>query len=178
MSTTIAQTLVPAGRLSYMFGQRMLTDVKPADFARLAPGKDGPVLSNHPAWVYGHLALYAPRVLEMVGYPEAESYKLPHFADLFKAGTDCCDDPACGKYPKMDEIVNAWSRGYEKALEVLPSIGDDVFARPNPAEGRMKDMFPTVGAMTGFMMAAHPMSHYGQISAWRRFMGMPAVSLG
>ena len=36
-------------------------------------------------------------------------------------------------------------------------------------------MFPTVGAAINFYLTGHVMMHAGQISAWRRCMGMPAA---
>lgn len=172
---SIADAIVPAGRIAFFYGQNMLKDVKASDFARLAVGKSGPVQSNHPAWVYGHLALYAPRVLGMVGVEEPAGFDVAKFEPLFKNGTECRDDAAGTIYPKMDEIVGAWTKGYERLLAALPGVSDAVFQRANPAEGRLKEMCPTVGAMCSFMIAAHPMSHFGQISAWRRMMGLASA---
>ncbi|MBX3387675.1 MAG: DinB family protein [Phycisphaeraceae bacterium] len=168
----IAEAIVPAGRIAMSYGQNMLKDVKGSDFARLAPGAAGRVKSNHPAWVFGHLALYAPRMLGMVGVNEPAWFDVAKFEPLFKNGAECRDDAEGTIYPKMDEIVGAWSKGYDRVLSVLAGVSDEVYMRPNPAEGRLKEMCPTVGAMCCFMIAGHTMSHYGQVSAWRRMMGM------
>ena len=47
-----------------------------------------------------------------------------------------------------------------------------IVAKGNPAEGRMKELFPTIGAVSAFLLSGHQMSHFGQISAWRRFVGL------
>jgi hypothetical protein len=39
-------------------------------------------------------------------------------------------------------------------------------------EGRMKELFPTVGAAVNFLVVGHTQSHLGQISVWRRLMGL------
>ena len=45
-------------------------------------------------------------------------------------------------------------------------------AAPNPAEGRMRELFPTLGSVHCFYAGGHMMSHLGQFSAWRRMEGM------
>jgi len=42
----------------------------------------------------------------------------------------------------------------------------------NPMGGRMSEMFPTMGSAVMFMCGSHMQMHLGQISAWRRVMGM------
>ncbi len=64
---------------------------------------------------------------------------------------------------------------HEAVAEALVNVSDDVFAGENPAEGRFKEMLPTIGATVNFLMNNHPMAHLGQVSAWRRAMGMGGV---
>ena len=174
---SISAAIVPSGRTSHFYGVSMLNGVTPAQFARHAPGPDGKrVVSNHPAWVYGHLACYNARIMELVERPEdARKLALPSFMELFKNGTECKDDAAGTIYPGMDEIVQAWQKGHEHVLAVLPEVGNEVFEKPNPAEGRFKEMFPTVGSAVAFLISGHPMSHIGQVSAWRRMFGLPSA---
>jgi hypothetical protein len=37
----------------------------------------------------------------------------------------------------------------------------------------MRDLFPTIGAAINFYLIGHVQVHLGQISAWRRGMGLP-----
>ena len=63
----VADIITANLKVSLDLGQAMLTGVTPEMFAR-SPMKDGkPVNTNHPAFVYGHLALYGPRMLTLVG---------------------------------------------------------------------------------------------------------------
>ncbi len=173
----IARTIIPAGQRSHAFGGQLLKGIDKNAFARLAPGDAGRLVkSNHPAWVFGHLAVYPARVLELIGHPDAAAAKNPRFEDLFKNGTDCHDDAAGTVYPTMEEITGAWDKGYQKVLDAIAEVPDEVFARENPAEGNFKQSFPTVGSAVGFLIAGHPMMHFGQVSAWRRFMGLPSAS--
>jgi hypothetical protein len=169
----IGKTIAPAGNVTLALAENMLKGVTPGMFARLAVGRDGkPVQSNHPAWVFGHLASYVPRALEMLGHADAAKFKNPAFEELFKNGTPCRDDAAGSIYPAMEVVTKAYFDGYRTVLAALANVADETLLKPNPAEGRMKELFPTVGAVISFLIAAHPMSHLGQVSAWRRFMGL------
>lgn len=172
----ISHTIIPTGQMSMHFGSLLLKGIKPGDFARLAPGPNGSrVQSNHPAWAYGHLACYPSRCMEMVGRTDdAAKLAVPGLSDLCKAGTECKDDPTGQIYPSMDTIVNAWKSGYQHVLRVLPEIPDDVLAKPNPNE-QVRDRFPTIGSALAFLISGHQNVHLGQVSAWRRFMGMPSA---
>lgn len=170
----IGKTIVHAGRLSLYYGEQMLKDVRPDSFARLAVGSGGArVLSNHPAWVYGHLALYWSRCFDFMGLPCPEGVAAPAgFEPLFKNGVECKDDPQGVIYPAMEIVVAAFQRGGKAVLAALPEADDEALQRPNPAEGRFKELFPTCGSALVFLTGGHPMSHLGQVSAWRRFSGL------
>ena len=57
----------------------------------------------------------------------------------------------------------------------LRSTPDETFDRPNPAEGRMRELFPTIGSVQTFYCGGHMMMHLGQLSAWRRMLGLSAA---
>jgi hypothetical protein len=173
MSNMMGKAIAAAGQFSVTYGEAMLKGVKPEQFARLAVGKDGkPVQSNHPAWAMGHLAMYSSRCMDLMGLPQGVTAKPAGWEELFKNGTECKDDPSGTIYPPMEQISKHFLDGYRAVLAALPSVPDEVLNRPNPMEGRMKELLPTVGACVAFLMTGHPMSHLGQVSAWRRFMGL------
>lgn len=169
----IGKVIAPSGHLALSLAESLLKGVTPATFARLATGRDGkPVQSNHPAWVYGHLASYCSRALDMLGHPDASKFKNPALEAVCKNGTPCLDDPSGNVYPGMEALTKAYFDGYRAVLGALAEADDATLLKPNPAEGRMKELLPTVGAMASFLVASHPMNHLGQVSAWRRFMGL------
>lgn len=173
MSNVIGKQIAAAGQLTVAYGEAMLKGVQPEQFARLAIGKDGqPVQSNHAAWAMGHLTMYSSRCMDLLGLPQGVTAKPAGWEELFKNGTECKDDPSGKIYPPMGAVSKHFVEGYKAVLAALPSVPDEVFARPNPAEGRMKELLPTVGAVVSFLMTGHAMSHLGQVSAWRRFMGL------
>jgi hypothetical protein len=172
----VAGILISAGKFSITLAETMLKDIKPAHFAR-KPSFDctgGPKVidTNHPAFVYGHLSIYPARLLQILGADSASLQNPPGYEDLFSAGKECRDDPDGTIYPSMESITGHFFTGHRAALAAIEGVGDDRFAAPNPREGRIREMFPTVGGMANFMLATHVMMHLGQISAWRRCMGL------
>ncbi len=170
-----AETLVRGGRVSLWMAEQILKDVKPETFAR-KPNFGGKVIdTNHPAFVYGHLATYPSKWLSAIG-PDASIAAAPaKFDELFAAGKPCLDDPTGTIYPPMKEITDAFFATHKAALEVLGTTDDAKLHATNPREGRMKEMFPTVGGMLMFYMTSHMMMHLGQASAWRRCFGLGSV---
>ena len=124
---------------------------------------------NHPAFCVGHLAIYANRVLEMIGRADLK-IAMPFGDEHFKNGAPCVAQD--GRYPSKDVICDTFTKGWSNVLKALPEVDDAVFARENPAEGRFKEMFPTVGGAVNFLCGGHNMMHLGQISTWRRAAGL------
>jgi hypothetical protein len=75
----------------------------------------------------------------------------------------------------MAEVVDFFTEGHRMVSAALRSTADDVLQQPNPAEGRMKELFPTIGSAVAFYCGGHMMMHLGQMSAWRRMAGMGAA---
>lgn len=172
MSNSIGNIIADSLNLGLGYADRLLKELPADKFARFAPGVDGPIVSNHPAFVFGHLCIYAPRVLEQLGR-DASEFSLPETHDgLFSMNAVCQDDPDGSIYPAMDSIVSRFTSSYQAALAALRDTDDSVLTVPNPSEGRMKELFPTLGSMHAFYVGGHLMVHLGQISAWRRMMGM------
>ena len=136
----------------------------PADQFAAMPRAD----LNSPAFCIGHLAIYAPMVAGMIG--SAEGIETPaHYQDLFKNGAPCIATP--GHYPSKAELIGHFVGGWSKVAELLATVDDARLSQPNPME-QMIERLPTVGGMVSFMALAHNMMHLGQISAWRRVMGL------
>lgn len=170
--SNIGPMIAASARLGLGYAERLLQDVPADQFARLATVGDTTIQSNHPAFIYGHLSLYACRVIEGVG-SDATSYTPSNeFEKVFSKDATCVDDPDGTIYPAMDEITSALLNNYRAAAEALDSAADEVFMTENPNEV-MRAKFPTTGAMHAFYIGGHFMLHMGQMSAWRRIMGMP-----
>ena len=172
---SFAETVSRGARMSVWLAEQMLKDLQPEMFAR-KPALGGKVIdTNHPAFVFGHLSLYPAKWLTVVGLDAAPAAVPARYEELFSPGKECRDDATGTFYPPMKEITEAFFSGHRAAIERLPSIADEVAQRPNPREGRLKEIYPTVGGVLIFYAVGHPMMHLGQVSAWRRCMGLGPV---
>lgn len=167
-----AQLIATAGKLTRGYAERLLVGVTPQQFARKPVANGKPVDTNHPAWVYGHLALYPARIAAMAGM-DASRFAVPsNFEDLFKDGTESKDDAAGALYPAMELITAAFFRTHDALFESLGGIDDAVLLAPTTDE-KARQRFPQVGGRLLFMCNNHVAMHLGQISTWRRCMGLP-----
>ncbi|MEM9374367.1 MAG: DinB family protein [Planctomycetota bacterium] len=152
----------------------LLAGIEPGDFAS-QPVLDGkPVHTNHPAWVYGHLALYPSSVMAMLGHDGSAIACPEPWQELFKNGAVCKHDPDLSTYPPMDEIVAAFETAYVTFIEAARNTTNDVLLQPAPEEG-WRDAFGTNAGVVNFMIHDHYMFHLGQVSTWRRMMGLGAA---
>ena len=169
--SNIGPIIAASARLGLGYAERLLTDVKADQFARFAKIGDTTIESNHGAFIYGHLSLYACRVIDGVGSDASRYQPSAAFLELFSKDAKCVDDPDGSIYPAMDEITSALLDSYRAAAEALENADDAVFLTENPNEA-MRGKFPTTGAMHAFYVGGHFMLHMGQMSAWRRALGM------
>ncbi len=175
MAYNIGKLIAASCSLGIVYAERMLTDVAAADFARFAQPGGQLVISNHPAFIFGHLSLYSSRIVELLGGDLAAIRPPDSFHCLFSKDAVCQDDPDGTIYPHMDAVVDRFFAGYRAAEAILHDTDDATFLRTNPTEGRLSELFPTIGAMHAFYVSGHFMGHLGQMSAWRRMMGMSAA---
>ena len=170
----IGQIIADSARLGLGYSERLLKDVGPDQFARLARIGDSTIQSNHPAFIFGHLSLYACRVVQELGKEAGAITPSESYMRLFSKDATCIDDPDGTTYPPMQEIVERFFTGYQKAIETVERADDASFTRENPNEA-MRGKFSTVGSMHAFYLGGHVSLHLGQLSAWRRAMGLGAA---
>ncbi len=167
-------SIIAAARRTRGYADKLLTGVQAADFSK-KPRFSGTIVdTNHPAFVYGHLALYPTRIAPMLGVDGADLAAPAGFEELFKAGVPCHDDPDRRLYPAMETIVGAFRTGYDRLFERAAGVNDSVLLAPTP-DARYREIFPLAGAAAIFMLNNHVMVHMGQISVWRRCFGLPSA---
>ncbi len=167
-----AETITGTATRGIGLAGMLLQSVTPEMFARL-PVKDGAqVMTNHPAFAMGHLSVYPSRVFILVGRNPEEIALSDEQEELFKIGAVCVDDPDGSIYPPMEEVVRSFQNGYAAALQLILELDDETLAGPHQGGEAYQKMFPTLGVATNFLLNSHLMMHLGQISAWRRFMGL------
>ncbi len=172
--TSLADQLVPLSKFSFGLAETLLKDVPANKFARLATPGGVKVESNHPAFCYGHLAIYPARLVEMAGFNLPSAAAPAGFTDLFTAGKPCLDDPEGTIYPKMEVITKAFFESHRTLLDAITKADQAIFDRPNPNE-KSRERFPTIGVVAIFYYTSHIMMHLGQVSAWRRMMGLASA---
>jgi hypothetical protein len=144
----------------------LVKDIPPAQFAHMPHPQ-----MNHPAFCIGHLSLYGDRLLRLIGREELVRER-PRYLELFKYGTPCVEQD--GRYPPKDEIVAYYLERYDAAMTALPGFEPGLLSRPADESARAR--FPTVGSQINFLLNNHQMVHLGQVSAWRRAVGLgPAL---
>lgn len=172
----IAQTLTAPHAPLVMYAEKLLVGVKPDQFARQPRGKDGIINTNHPAFIYGHLSIYPTMILGIAGVESAGLTNPDGFDALFTHETICKDDPAGSIYPPMEAITSHFFKAYNTLFEKVAELSDEHLAAPHGQEGEFFQKFPSRAAVIAFMAGPHPFIHIGQMSAWRRCMGLgPAM---
>jgi hypothetical protein len=165
----IAENLLVLSNPTRNLTEALVKDIHANRFAQFAHGTSGPVHSNHPAWVIGHLAIYPHKALELLG---DDSGTAPAAWDeLFGNGSPLHDDSDHSIYPSKEELVKTCLAEMDRATEQLAQTADDAFLAPQPVE-RWRERMPTVGDTFAFLLGPHAMFHLGQLSAWRRFEGL------
>lgn len=164
--------IVPGASVTWGYAERLLKDVPPTYFARFPVVGGVHVSINHPAFVFGHLALYPIQLAEMTRVSTDGLEVPPSYRELFSMGAACHDDPEAKIYPPMEEVISKCFSGYNRLLSRLAGLTAEILDTPleNPSR---RERFGTVGAFASYILLAHPQTHLGQVSAWRRCMGLP-----
>jgi hypothetical protein len=165
MKHYIAQTIIPGAKRSHGYAQALLPGIDPGAASRFPKG----VQTNHPTFVYGHLAIYPDRIFKLLGRDDLAKVD-ERYEQVFSPYVACEDDPSGSKYPGFEEVSKRYLERTEALINFLETVDDETLGAANP--GPMKEMFPTIGAQVAFMLQSHTMMHLGQVSAWRRFMGL------
>lgn len=171
MSNNIGPMIAASARLGLGYAGRLLSDIPDDKFATFARVGNGMIHSNHPAFVCGHLSLYAPKILADLGLDNASIQPPDSYQTLFSKDAQCEDDADRKRYPAAEELRTTLIDGYTAVANALQQADDEIFLGENPNEV-MRGKFPTTGAMHGFYVGGHFMIHMGQVSAWRRAIGM------
>ena len=124
---------------------------------------------NHPAWVLGHLAFSADRARWLLG--AEKEFPAPWVA-LFSPGSKPI--AARGDYPPKEELLRAVEQGFERAREMAATVTPEHLAQPNP-NPYTREGLPTIRDAVAFLLTGHLGVHLGQLSMWRRLLGLPPL---
>jgi hypothetical protein len=163
--STLIDAVVRAWAAQREYAAKLVADLSDADM--VSQPAAGTVM-NHPAWTLSHLASYHGALAAMLkGEPFADPLTSP-----FARGSRPSADPAA--YRPKETLVREYLQGHELVGTTLAATPPAVLDRPIPLE-RWRERFPTVGDAIVYLMLSHEAMHLGQVSAWRRAGGRPAV---
>ena len=158
--------VLPTFRANLWYTQKLAADVP--DEQMCAQPVAGRVM-NHPAFLLGHLAWAAGDVAaDKLGLPPACP---AGWKELFGMGAVPQADRS--RYPSKAELLKALEDAHARLADAVTKAAPETLAQPAPE--RARERFPTVGALLIGLMTSHEASHNGQLSAWRRAMGLPPV---
>ena len=126
------------------------------------------VTMNHPAWVLSHLNVYAPIATAALRRDAFEDPAGHRYGRKSRVVNDA------GEYMGKDALVAEYERIHRETLAALASADDGVFSEATPL-ARWREANPTIGALMVMLLVKHESIHLGQLSAWRRAMGLPPV---
>jgi len=124
---------------------------------------------NHPAWILGHLAYSANAGLALLGTTKIFPTEWePLFAPASKVTA------SRSNYPSKEELIEAIDKGFALLRETASNADDEHLSQPttNP---RMKDGLPEARDRVAFLLTGHLGVHLGQLSSWRRMIGLPPM---
>jgi DinB superfamily len=170
--------MLAGAKRARLYAEKLAVGIKPEQAGRKPHFEAGgaPVMvdTNHPLFIFGHLALYPARIMKFAGLDGAACAAPAGWDDLFKAGVPCHDDPEGKIYPKWDVVLAQYYKGTDLMIAALEKADDKVLTAPTPDE-KMRERFPLAGAAITFMLNNHVMMHMGQVSVWRRCFGLPSA---
>lgn len=128
------------------------------------------VVLNHPAWILGHLLSGAAFLTGLIGG------KAPAVPENYEALFGMKSKPSRDRsiYPSKAELVKALDAQYAAAAAAVKAFPQARWSEPFPKEA-YRGFWPTLGDCITYMLTAHDAGHLGQLSAWRRGMGLPSV---
>jgi uncharacterized damage-inducible protein DinB len=144
---------------------KMLVDDVPDERMAEQPHAD----INHPAWILGHLATSAESMLARVG--EAKSLPEDWFT-RFGAGSK--PTPLRADYPSKVELWGALEHANQRIRDFVANAPAERLAAPTTI-ARAKEILPTAKEMIAFVLTGHVGVHFGQLSMWRRLIGLPPL---
>jgi hypothetical protein len=154
----------PVYNFNLFYAQRLVADLADEELCR-QPLRD--VTMNHPAFLIGHVAWSNDNGIKLVGGTPV----LIGLKELWGTGAIPSDDRS--RYPSKADIVKTLEVSHARLAEAVTNASKSYFKAPAPENMRAK--FPTNGHVLLGLMTSHYAVHLGQLSAWRRAMGLPSV---
>ncbi len=126
-------------------------------------------IMNHPAWVIGHLT----HACQLLGGAIGLSPWLPNdWAKRFGTGSVPVADASL--YETQKSLLAMLGDARVRITKAVDQIDDAHLDAPFPDESYVQ-VFPTIRHALTQVLVGHTANHIGQVSVWRRAMGLPPM---
>lgn len=126
-------------------------------------------IANHPTWVMGHLTFSCQMIGGVIGVAEW----LPEgFGGRFGPGSAPVSD--LGAYEPKQTALERLRDAQWRITQAVEAMNDAQLDRPFPDPSYL-DVFPTVGHALTQVLVGHLGYHVGEVTVWRRAMGLPRL---
>lgn len=146
------------------FFREQLADVTAHDLVAQPNG-----MVNHPAWVLGHLVFICHLLGSVVGLSE---WLPDDWEKRYGSGSIPVSDASL--YETKDTLLAMLDNVQQRITAAVEEMADAVLDEPFPDKAYL-DVFPTIRHAFTQVLIAHTAYHIGQVSVWRRSMGLPPM---
>jgi hypothetical protein len=154
----------PVYDFNLFYAQRLMADLGEEELT--AQPLEG-VTMNHPAFVIGHLAWANDNGMALVGGTPV----LSNLKELWGSGAVPSEERSL--YPSKADLIRTLEVSHTRLAAAVKQASKGLLKAPAPE--KMRSKFPTHGHILLSLMTSHYAVHLGQLSAWRRAMGLPSV---
>lgn len=159
--------LLYAWKKNLEYGPKLVADLSDEQLTA-QPIADLSSPANHPAWIFSHLNVYLPIIEALIQGKKFDDPKEHRFGMLSRPESDR------SLYSSKQELLTEFISGHERVVELLQKSDDSVLGHAVSLE-RWQPMMPFSGIALPYLMLNHENCHLGQLSAWRRVLGLPSV---
>ena len=145
--------------------RELVADVAPADMVAQPNG-----ILNHPAWTVGHLTHSCELLGGVAGLP---GWLPADFARRF--GTGSVPLPDVNQYEPKEKALAMLRDAQARVTRAVERLDDAFLDQPFPNPSH-RAAFPTVRHALTQVMVGHAAMHVGQLTVWRRAMGLPRLT--
>jgi hypothetical protein len=144
--------------------REQVADVLVADMVAQPNG-----IVNHPAWVIGHLTASCQAVGREIGM---QPWLPKTWGNRFGMGSIPLSDVSA--YESKTELLEILRDAQTRITDAIENLEPTQLEQPLPEE-KYRPVLPTVRHALAQMLVAHTANHIGQVTIWRRMMGLPPL---
>ena len=135
---------------------------------------------NHPAWTAGHILYTCQMIGGVIG---VEKWLPRGWGKLFGTGSVPLSPPptplvrkegSFGVYPTKEEFLALIRETRSRITQAVEGLDEAFLDSPFP-EPSYLEFFPTIRHSLTQVLVGHVSFHVGQLSVWRRAMGLPPM---